>query len=134
MIYAYHEDKIKKALDEVGVNYDPNDVLDIQTKFIQSKEAQDIVGKQIIEKNIKAAKAVKAKYPEYNFNINKLIYLAHWLGPKGMEEYIDMSVQEGVDKADEIMTSKINKGIFKNSKISEGLKKFEERQRKFYES
>ncbi len=99
---------------------------------MESTKAQDIVGNQIIEANKKAAEKIQQKYPEANLNFNKIVYLAHWLGAGGAAEYIKNAVEKGIEYADEVTFNKTNVNGLKNAKVSEGLKKFAERQQKYY--
>lgn len=48
-----------------------------------------------------------------------------------MEEYIDNSINYGVDYADEVAFKKTNREVFKNQRVSQGLMKFVERQKLF---
>lgn len=99
---------------------------------MESKEAQDIVGNEIISANKKAALEVQQLYPNANLNINKLVYLSHWLGTGGMKEYIKNAIEKGIEYADEVTFERTNVNGQVNRKVSEGLKKFAERQKKYY--
>jgi hypothetical protein len=99
---------------------------------VESKEAQDIVGNEIISANKKAALEVQQLYPDANLNINKLVYLSHWLGKGGMKDYIKNAIEKGIEYADEVTFERTNVNGQVNRKVSEGLKKFAERQKKYY--
>jgi len=49
-----------------------------------------------------------------------------------MKEYIKNAVEKGIEYADEVTFNKTNVKGLKNPKVSEGLKKFAERQQKYY--
>lgn len=69
-------------------------------KYLKSKEAQDIVGKQIIDYDFKQATFIKNQYSSLPMNINKIAYLNHFLGPGNTKKYIDFYLQGGIDYAD----------------------------------
>lgn len=127
LVYSHHEKEIKSALDDLGIKYNPNDTKDIQTKFLDSPKAQDMVGSKRMVQWKKGAEDIVEMYPDLNLDVNKMMYLTHYLGNSGAKTYMSNVVKYGVEEADRIFMEWSEKQNAKNIKPSVGLQKFIEK-------
>jgi len=122
LVYKWHEKEIKKALDDLGIKY--TDTKDIQEKFLANPKAQDIVGKARMSDYKKGAEELVNMYPDLNLDVNKMMYLTHYLGKSGAKTYMNNVIKYGVEEADKIFMEWSEEQGAKNRPPSEGMIKF----------